>query len=959
MTPKDAEPRAWLVRRPRFLRRGRRLVLWLSAFCLLTLAFVVFVPLLGSYLIRHMVLPRVEQRAGLRITVQDIILRPKTVRLVGVRLHVPSSNSAGTSVGHGPAGVSVPVPEKAQNAEPVTIAEVQVEYTPWPLFLGRVEVHRVVALRPVLKFVRGGDDDNVTQLLSRLRKSGPSGLSDPNAQARLRGPEQVLVRDGELSIRDDLGAFRVGSLQADLLRKGSNHVVLTDATFAPTSGTVAKAKKFEVFWQSPARFLPDGLPDVHIEGAEFAPWPRLSLSGVSGTIKPDLKEPRKAVIALFGGYGGVEQKLWEANGWVLTGADWKNDAQGELHLHAQRFRLSQLEPILKDTPVIDADRTEVDARMDLSFAANVLSAKGEFRMAHLSLFAPRLVAEPVRDFSFSAQANGHVDLKARKIKLDGLKVNWDGVEVNLDGEAEAQPRERRPSVLQAETNGAKPGGAVAESWREKWRTVSLHFAMPPMSCQSLLQALPPAVVPRIREFQLDGTFSTDIRLFVDFAKLLKLPPPKDPDGLDEETPSPAVVLSKKAQVSVGKARSLPAGVLAANGKDPKDDPVQISGQVGIDGCRVKEAPKDLNVAKLLGSFTHTVQVEPGKELSFVIGPENPDFVPFDQLSPYLINSIMTTEDHAFLRHRGFIVPEFRSALQSNLERGYFRLGASSITMQMVKNVLLSREKTLSRKLQELFLTWYIENYLTDDPVMIKALSKGMTAQQYFAKLAKEKPAPPKPPDKETENWPPSRWAAEQSFAAIRDATPIKRRILEIYFNAIEFGPYMFGIGRAARHYFGKEAKDLTPREAAFFSSILPNPKRRYIQYCKGAADDGWEKYVERIVRRVHSRGRMTDEDLQGALANKLAFDRHEALPEKECFLLVQYFSELPPPGAPPPPPPPPGTPAKAVPSLPPWVEMHHGKLRYVTPKETDQEGNPPSPSNHQPTQATEKTAVPF
>src|SRR6185369_13227562 len=100
-------------------------------------------------------------------------------------------------------------------------------------------------------------------------------------------------------------------------------------------------------------------------------------------------------------------------------------------------------------------------------------------------------------------------------------------------------------------------------------------------------------------------------------------------------------------------------------------------------------------------------------------------VPYEEISPHLINSIMTTEDNGFLRHRGFIVPEFRSALQSNLERGYFRLGASSITMQMVKNVLLSREKTISRKLQELFLTWYLENNLTDDAEMLKAVGKGM------------------------------------------------------------------------------------------------------------------------------------------------------------------------------------------------------------------------------------------
>jgi len=896
---------------------------------LVAVAAVASLPALAAYVIRQVVLPQVEQRFGAQIAVRDIIVRPKVVRLVhvSVRDHKTPSGS-----------------------EPLLVSEVRVEYSPWSVLLGRVEVSRLTASHPLVQIARGGEEDNVSALLKRVRGGERSGQG--GSGGRLKGPEQVVVSEGELDLRDDLGTVHVRSFSAQLAKQGDCLVNLSDVSVEPTSGAAAKAEKVQLVWQSPSRFLPDGLPEVRIHHGSVAPWQRLSLTGIVGTIKADAKDGRKAVIALAGGYGGVEHQLWQADGWVLPeGTDWKaGGVQGELHLRAQRFQLSQLEPILKDTPVIDPDQTEVDASMDLRFEKSVLTAAGGFRMAHLSLFAPRLVAEPVRDLSFDAHAKGQVDLKARKIKLEQMKVRWAGVEVQLDGEAEAQPRERRPSVLHAAAQAGTPSGVVsgtlvppAPSWREKWRTVALHFAVPPIQCQSLLQALPKPVVPRIRDFQLDGTFSTDVRVFVDFAKLLKLPPPKDPDSLDEETPLPPEPVVAKKVLMKGRPVVVPAN---GNGtvKDPKDDPVQISGQVGIGGCRVLKAPSDMDVAKLLASFTHTVTIDQGKDLSFVIGPENPDYVPYDGLSPYLINSIMTTEDHGFLRHRGFIVPEFRSALQSNLERGYFRLGASSITMQMVKNVLLSREKTLSRKLQEMFLTWYIENYLTSDQDMIKALSKGMTVQQYLTKVAKDRPPVAPLPAKDAAVMTPSRLAAEQSFAAIREASPIKRRILEIYFNAIEFGPYIFGIGRAARHYFGKEAKDLTPREAAFFSSILPNPKRRYIQYCKGAADDGWEKYVERIVRRVHSRGRMTDEDLQGALANRLVFDRREALSEKECQLLVQYISELPAPGSPPPPPPPPGTPPKVIPPLPPWIEQHHGKLRYVVPKEPVESAASPTAS---------------
>ena len=161
-------------------------------------------------------------------------------------------------------------------------------------------------------------------------------------------------------------------------------------------------------------------------------------------------------------------------------------------------------------------------------------------------------------------------------------------------------------------------------------------------------------------------------------------------------------------------------------------------------------------------------------------------------------------------------------------------------MQMVKNVLLTKEKTLSRKLQELFLVWYLEQLLP------------------------------------------------------------KERILELYFNAIEFGPRIYGIGAATRHYFGKPPAELNPLEAAFFSSILPSPKRRYIQYCHGALLPQWEKYVHRILAKVHERGRITDEEYEPWVTQTLTFDRKEAtFTEKQCLDWVKRMAPKPEPEAPP------------------------------------------------------------
>jgi membrane peptidoglycan carboxypeptidase len=246
-------------------------------------------------------------------------------------------------------------------------------------------------------------------------------------------------------------------------------------------------------------------------------------------------------------------------------------------------------------------------------------------------------------------------------------------------------------------------------------------------------------------------------------------------------------------------------------------------------CRILKSPEELE--RLKESFEHFVEVERDQWVGFMIGPENPDFVPITEVSPHILNSFMTTEDSAFYRHRGFIAKEFRTALIKNLDAGYFKYGASSITMQTVKNVLLYREKTLARKLQELFFTWYIETQLEKD------------------------------------------------------------RIFEIYVNAIEYGPGLYGIGPATRHYFGKHPRDVGPVEAAFLASILPSPKPRYKQYCEDKLWRSSEVKIQRILGYMHERDRLTDEEYEAARVTPLVFDRTEAGPARECKRMVRRAIE--------------------------------------------------------------------
>ncbi|MBW2732863.1 MAG: transglycosylase domain-containing protein [Deltaproteobacteria bacterium] len=321
--------------------------------------------------------------------------------------------------------------------------------------------------------------------------------------------------------------------------------------------------------------------------------------------------------------------------------------------------------------------------------------------------------------------------------------------------------------------------------------IEARLIMEELPCQDLVNAFPVSLVPALHGFKLRGKVMADLKTLIDYADL---------------------------------------------------DNVQMGGKFTYRRCKVVKAPEPVSAERLLNPFEHSVEARPDSWKTFKVGPENPDFTPFAAISPHVIAAFLTTEDAGFFRHRGFIPSQFRAALSRNLKRGGFRLGASTISMQMVKNVLLSHEKTLSRKLQELFLTWYLERELS------------------------------------------------------------KERLMEIYLNVIEFGPGIYGIGQAARHYFGKTATEITPLEAAFFATILPSPRRRYVHYCRGAElGERWDRYVRRVLRRMHSRQRITDEDLEAAKEQKILFARPEDFDEKACLKTVKdlgkawrdaYYSRL-------------------------------------------------------------------
>ncbi|MBC8131632.1 MAG: transglycosylase domain-containing protein [Deltaproteobacteria bacterium] len=435
--------------------------------------------------------------------------------------------------------------------------------------------------------------------------------------------------------------------------------------------------------------------------------------------------------------------------------------------------------------------TTVNAAFDVSWAEGAIRFGGDMQVAGLSIHHAGLATDPVMGIDLGLVLRGTAFRATKRVAIDRLEARIDELEGKLSGFVELAPG----SFTFADGNklGFLP-------------RLELTLEVPKLPCEKALASLPPTMVPQLQGFVMQGTFGAEITARVDYAQL---------EGLE------------------------------------------LKGKVGIDGCRVLKVPPSVKALVSGASVAQSVEVPRApvgrgqpqaaaagagdtEDMEFIVGPENPDFVPYEQISPHLIAAIMTTEDNGFFKHRGWVTSEFRTALKRNLQRGGFRGGASSITMQMVKNVLLSHEKTLARKLQELFLVWYLEHEIP------------------------------------------------------------KERILELYFNAIEFGPRIYGIGPAARHYFGKNASDLTPLEGAFFSSILPSPKRRYVQYCHGSLTAQWDRYVRRILAKMHERGRIDDESYAAAGIQKLVFDRREAnFNERHCVDWVKKITARPEPEVPP------------------------------------------------------------
>lgn len=189
------------------------------------------------------------------------------------------------------------------------------------------------------------------------------------------------------------------------------------------------------------------------------------------------------------------------------------------------------------------------------------------------------------------------------------------------------------------------------------------------------------------------------------------------------------------------------------------------------------------------------------------------YVPLASISPWLVRAILVAEDGDFFHHHGVNWNAVRRAVERNVESGEVVVGASTISMQLAKNLFLSNERMLSRKLQEYILVLLME----------------------------------------------------------RAAAIPKERLLEIYLNIIEFGPGVYGIHDAARYYFARHPRELTAAEAVWLASIVPSPRRLHRHFEAGEVPEYWFARMVHLMRVMHVRGRMTEEQFLVASATRPRF----------------------------------------------------------------------------------------
>jgi hypothetical protein len=303
----------------------------------------------------------------------------------------------------------------------------------------------------------------------------------------------------------------------------------------------------------------------------------------------------------------------------------------------------------------------------------------------------------------------------------------------------------------------------------------LRANMPPTACRQVLGAFPLELRTELEGVQLEGTIGLDLHLAVD-----------------------------------------------------EQDPEATALEVDLDNrCRISDLGTLRAPNEFRRPFAYTAYSADSDPMRLISGPGTDRWTPLSAISPYVVDTVLTTEDGKFRGHAGITVPEVRRAIELNLKRRDLRHGASTITMQLAKNLFLSRERTVARKLQEVFFTWYLETSFSKD------------------------------------------------------------EILELYLNIVEFGPSIYGVREASQHYFGRPPHELNLVESVYLVKLLPSPVNRHGSYVRGDVSERKLASLHKVMRTMRARGRITEPELQQGLKQEIVF-HHEGDPMPEPRAPIEH-----------------------------------------------------------------------
>lgn len=200
-----------------------------------------------------------------------------------------------------------------------------------------------------------------------------------------------------------------------------------------------------------------------------------------------------------------------------------------------------------------------------------------------------------------------------------------------------------------------------------------------------------------------------------------------------------------------------------------------------------------------------IYTQSGKMLTRISAEGRYDPIPIDELPQHVQDAVISAEDRRFWQHEGVDYLGLARAIYINLKRGEGVMGASTITQQLIKNLILTNERTAKRKIAEALLAFELEN------------------------------------------------------------TYSKHQILEMYLNLVFLGHNVYGVEAASQIYYGKSARNISIAEAALLAGIIRSPE----YYSPYHRPDKANQLKEIVLKQMQKDGRITAEQLEQALQEQI------------------------------------------------------------------------------------------